>query len=621
MTRDQLAKDLITKGKAQGLNDNQIKDLLTKSLADFDQRQAQTTGLDTTKNIGKNIVTALAAPIIKGGQALGSLAASKGQTQELERQQSQESSQNQLILNKMNEARQTGNTAEYSRLQGLLNQPTTTISPKSLEQEFKTGQQKTVQSAIGLSTMAAGGLTGAGVPTTAGQAFAKGAALGAGGAIGASSADIANKKEYGKLATEVGVGALTGGLLNLGAYKLEKAAQKLAQRASKTVVKAAPEEIKTIEKNASDSLNKIREQARNDDFTLLDKIRSGEVLQYKNKSNSLINKDETFKVIDDIGLKYNNTNDLSGKAQKLATSIQDAKSSQLSKLADEGVKIDVVGASDIFDDITSEAISTSTKTKGLLSGIIRETTGKQNLAGANAIDADKLASKLGKQADTYFKASFDAQGNISNIDNYYIYKGLAAAKNYIRDQLDTVGVGSVSVPENIVKNLSELAPQLAQGIKQGQYSLADLNYIQAMLLNSQKLAKDTTFAMSGAGQSVFKQAGKGLIGNVPFIGQAVDIINEPLEVATTPIKAAARSAVAKGIPSLLRQASTQNVSGALSSVGREIAGTGAEVAAAGASTLAKGISKVAPYASVMASKTPVWDALTKRLPSATESVK
>ena len=493
---------------------------------------------------------------VKLGEGLsGSIEANlMGGTQRREQDTQSAIKTTDTLLKKLQEAKAKGDTEQITFLSNAIQQILGTQSQESKQytQNLQQGKTQATKALPGFVTDISLAALGGKIPQAATAGGRIGQAAVTQGVRGATTGLALSQEGQELQGTAIGglTGATLGAALQGGAEILKSGSKKLQDYAAKKAVEKAQTG------DLSDKISQIKLKSRSGESTLQDKIRSGEFLKYKNKSNSLIDQDEVAKVLDATKLKYKSTNDLSGQANKLSAAIQEGKEVALADMGKNGVLIDVANASKPYDDVISSSMVDNAKAKKVFDGLVKITTG-EDLNGISPLKADKIASEIGNEARTYYKASFDAQGNVTNVDNYKMYQALNAAKNYIRDQIDTSGaeIAFSKVANNAsIQKIKELAPALYDSLVKNKISLADANYIQAMMSNASSLAKDTNIALMGAGKSVLD---KNIISNIPVIGQVTDVANQAIDVITNPLKANVRSGTSKLVSSLISSVPTK----------------------------------------------------------------
>ncbi len=509
--------------------------------------------LDQAESLVGNLIS---PSTVKLGEGLsGSIEANlMGGTQRREQDTQSAIKTTDTLLKKLQEAKAKGDTEQITFLSNAIQQILGTQSQESKQytQNLQQGKTQATKALPGFVTDISLAALGGKIPQAATAGGRIGQAAVTQGARGATTGLALSQEGQELQGTAIGglTGATLGAALQGGAEILKSGSKKLQDYAAKKAVEKAQTG------DLSDKISQIKLKSRSGESTLQDKIRSGEFLKYKNKSNSLIDQDEVAKVLDATKLKYKSTNDLSGQANKLSAAIQEGKEVALADMGKNGVLIDVANASKPYDDVISSSMVDNAKAKKVFDGLVKITTG-EDLNGISPLKADKIASEIGNEARTYYKASFDAQGNVTNVDNYKMYQALNAAKNYIRDQIDTSGaeIAFSKVANNAsIQKIKELAPALYDSLVKNKISLADANYIQAMMSNASSLAKDTNIALMGAGKSVLD---KNIISNIPVIGQVTDVANQAIDVITNPLKANVRSGTSKLVSSLISSVPTK----------------------------------------------------------------
>ncbi len=509
--------------------------------------------LDQAESLVGNLIS---PSTVKLGEGLsGSIEANlMGGTQRREQDTQSAIKTTDTLLKKLQEAKAKGDTEQITFLSNAIQQILGTQSQESKQytQNLQQGKTQATKALPGFVTDISLAALGGKIPQAATAGGRIGQAAVTQGARGATTGLALSQEGQELQGTAIGglTGATLGAALQGGAEILKSGSKKLQDYAAKKAVEKAQTG------DLSDKISQIKLKSRSGESTLQDKIRSGEFLKYKNKSNSLIDQDEVAKVLDATKLKYKSTNDLSGQANKLSAAIQEGKEVALADMEKNGVLIDVANASKPYDDVISSSMVDNAKAKKVFDGLVKITTG-EDLNGISPLKADKIASEIGNEARTYYKASFDAQGNVTNVDNYKMYQALNAAKNYIRDQIDTSGaeIAFSKVANNAsIQKIKELAPALYDSLVKNKISLADANYIQAMMSNASSLAKDTNIALMGAGKSVLD---KNIISNIPVIGQVTDVANQAIDVITNPLKANVRSGTSKLVSSLISSVPTK----------------------------------------------------------------
>lgn len=433
-----------------------------------------------------------------------------------------------LLVNTILSSGQNLTDAEKQLVSGF--QQTTGLTDKQMQMspaEFAGRQAVSVGSEVGSYLLPGGQVKGATALQRVGQAALRGAGTGALSGLGSAAREAEN---FGEGASRIATGAAVGAVVGAG-----------LQGAGETIKKVFPKGTSPEAIDLSERINETKRAIKEGDVTIQDRLRSSQFLKYKNKSNDLINEVEVARILDDVDLKYNSTDQLGNKAKNLATALENVK---INSLKSQGGKIDVSEASNIFYRDASRSLKSKTELDKLLKGIVRESTDIQGLKGADPVDANKLASDLGKEARLYY-AQWQRTGDPAA---QHLYLGLNNAKNYIRDQIDTKFSSSITYTPEQLAAISKLSPKLAKAVQDKTISMADINYIQAMMNNANSLAKDTTLALSGAGQQVL--SGKGMI-NIPILSQVSGVVGQGADVLLSPLQALTRTQTARGTAGLV----------------------------------------------------------------------
>ena len=384
-----------------------------------------------------------------------------------------------------------------------------------------------------------GAATGARAATAGGR-IAQGAIQ---GAISGGLQGVAGSAKEADTLGEAGLRTLLGTAAGTGMGAATTGAGELATKAFKP-------KPGTAEFDLSSKLNVTKQAKREGKLSAADRIRGSQFLKYKNKGNSQVNEAEVARVLDDIGLNYNNTDQLPSVSRSVSSGLQDIKTSSLGT---QKGSIDVAPIAEIYKKQANRAILPKGEADRIFNGLVQNSVGPQGLKGASPLKADQLASEIGKEASVYYSASRDISGRVVDPAKDHIYQGLNAAKNYIRDQIDEKFASNISATPEQISIISRYSPKLAKAIQNKSISMGDLNYIQAMLIRSGELAADTSQAFMGAGQSVM---GGRAAGGIPFVSQGLDVVNQAVDVAVSPLKSLIRTQTAKSlssVPNLLSQ--------------------------------------------------------------------
>ena len=564
LTQDQ-ARSLLTKAKASkpSLTADEARSLLSEANRRVDSQPQAQVEQGPQRNTIQNAVDYLGLGTIASNIGALGLAGQGDRTTEVSQKATQIYKQSQDLINQakiekdpakktalLNRSRaiMQGSEANMNKFQEDLAQKQ--MAAGVSEADLQRGQGEFLarrglgQTAELASFLVPGKLAGQGLTAGARIAGAAGTGALAGGLQGLASAGR-EAENFGEGAGRVVTGSLIGGVLGAGL-------QGIGEVGKKIFAKGTPKEAI----NLSDRLNETKRVIREGEATLPDKLRASQFLKYKNKQNDLINETEVARVLDDIGMQYKSTDQLESKAGQLAQALQNVKKSSL---ATQKGTIDVSKTPEIFMAEASKSFENPTKLKKMFYGIVKQSSNIQNLDGADMVSADKLASELGKEARLYYGAW---QRNGDPI-NQHLYMGFNNAKNAIRDQIDTNFAANISFTPEALQRVSKFSPDLAKAIESKALGMADINYIQAMLNNAGRLAKDTTIALKGAGQQVL--GGKGVI-NIPLFSQVANVAGQGLDVLLSPAQAAVRTQTAQGlanIPNILENlgATGTNVTG------------------------------------------------------------
>jgi hypothetical protein len=534
-------EDFIKKAFESGLNEQQVR----AAVAERNQRvkpAVQDQGLSGILNMAGNIVAPAAASLGRTlGAGLGQFspeaqaAEQSAQGAEVMRQQliqraavERDPQKKSLLLRTILSSGQNLSAAEqqltggYQEAAGLTEQ-----QMQRSPQEFA-GRQAASTGAELASFLLPGALSVGKGATVASRIAEAGVRGGVSGALAGAGSTAREAENFGEGAARITIGTVTGAVAGAA-----------LQGAGEVIKRIIPKNARPEAIDVSDKIAETRRVIRSGEETAADRLRASQFLKYKNKANDLINEKEVARILDDIDLQYSSTDQLGQKTKNLAASLEDVK---ISSLKSQGDKIDVSPISDIFYKDASRSLRPKAELDKLMKGIIRESSDIQKLKGADPVSANKLASELGKEARLYY-SQWQRSGDPAA---QHMYVGLNNAKNFIRDQIDTKFANSISYTPDQLANISKLSPKLAAAVQDKTLSMADINYIQAMLNNANSLAKDTSLALTGAGQQVL--GGKGMV-NIPILSQVSGVIGQGADVALSPAQAFVRTQTAKGLAS------------------------------------------------------------------------
>lgn len=582
--REQFIKNFVQAGKAKGASQQEVANKLKLALAEYDQMSIKPTKPEDTRTGFQKVADFGGVKTTTGNvgvlgflgqgkvtESAGASASASFQTANTLTQLAKKETNPQKKKQLLDQARaiMEGSAQEMDTFQQDLSkrQDVARISEKEIErgpEQFAlrrgVGQSAELAALLMPFTKEARAAQAALKLGTAGQRIAQAGVTGATtgglqGLAGATREDDNFGDGAARVATSTAIGGVTGMAMQAAGEGLRALAQKFKP----------PQKISQTSKDLSDKINETKRVIKEGEQTNADQLRSTQFLKYKNKDNALINEVEVARILDDIEMQYGSTDQLRTRSPQLARAIQNVKEQSLKN---QGGKIDVSEVVRIYDDEVSKSLMQKADTKKIFRGIVGGVSDIQGLDGTDPVKADNLASELGNEARKYFK-QWQKTGDPAA---EHMYRALNNSKNYIRDQIDNQFAQSIDFTPQQIEQVAKYSPKLAQAIQDKALSMADMNYIQAMLFNASSLAKDTAYALSGAGQQVL--GGKPVL-NIPILSQAGDVVGQAADVVTQPLKAGMRTQTAKVL------AGGSNLLGNILGGGRNMASGISNVAGAG----------------------------------------
>ena len=337
----------------------------------------------------------------KLGRLYGESLAAGTTAKEAQRQQQLQQGQNDIILKKMKEAQQTGNTQEYNRLKGLLGVNVATFNPDELTQEFAKKRNESIKAGIGAAIEApslittVGGLAGSAKATkgllgqkfispnvltsttsTLGKAIASGAAIGAGQGLANTEAELITAQDkagdIGKAAFDTAIGGVIGGTVGAVAYGAGKLLQKAADGIKSFTEKKAITPSKTLSVEVPKQI---------DYQSLSDK-----------EKRKVQNEITDFFINNDISVPRQR-----GKALRPQQTFLEIQK----QLTEQGIDINTIDAQDILD--MSSAI---TGDNGATTRAVREMVASiDHPININIKDGDKLVDPINKTLEQTIRQS------------------------------------------------------------------------------------------------------------------------------------------------------------------------------------------------------------------------
>ena len=227
-SEQELASAFVTQSRQNGQSKQEIIQEYKQVLAEYDNLRNQPANVDS-RSMGEKVADTMrqyGGSAAKFGEAIGDSLAANYTTKLQQEAQQQRIGQEQIIYDRIRQARQAGNEQEVQRLLGILNDPqyTDNTDYNAQVRAYRRGIQDAIQGGVGtLAEFASTGIPKAG---SLGSAIAQGALSGSIQGAAMSDADLINDGQYDQLAQDTLMGAGVGAASGAVSYGVDKSIQK-----------------------------------------------------------------------------------------------------------------------------------------------------------------------------------------------------------------------------------------------------------------------------------------------------------------------------------------------------------------------------------------------------------